>query len=338
MQVLGLDLSVFFDQKWRRDFFERANIVINCCILVFGLYSMLSETFWPSFIQETAKDLVTVAKITLKKGTIQRRLSRDTLWLPLQNKSDVYTSDLVMTEKNSLAELKINDNIKFTIEPESMVRINMKDGKPLINIASGSIKTTLTKDTVFLIKKGSKIEEVLIRSGTYFVKNDSTAGLQITSFAADTGIAGGEKRSSGMKAKAGAPSDDGSAASNAKKPSEKLAQEKPEEPPFDLPTPADSTVFLVKRQHEIVLGSKPICPDTCELQIYRDNNLVKSLKFNSGDQAVITLNTTDLKVGSFIWKFESQTSQYQGSFAIRDYSETELSKAIEQGQPVEILQ
>lgn len=302
-------------------------------LFCFSIYTTVSTTFWLQFLEPITAGLNPIGKISAKTGSSIRKTHLDSLWLPILTENKIFNSDILLTEKDSNVEVEINKDLHLTVEPKSLVRITLLDGKPLIRLSKGEVKTQFTNDQVVLIKRGPRIEEVLIRKGTYLIKNDMSAGIQITSFAQETKSLAGAKDEAKTKAKM---KDTSLEETNGPVKQAELKEEVPRVN-YDLPTPQDGTTFLVKNSQPIVIGAKIVCPDRCQLTIFRDNHELKSLKWNEGEPSLTRLDGDELQPGKYSWSFSSQMSEHKSTFTIQEFSESALEKAIENSLPVEIL-
>jgi hypothetical protein len=317
-----------------------------------SIYTIISDTFWLRILHADIAGLDSIGKVVTEAGSAARKTRSDTLWLPLQKNEKIYGSDLISTEKDSIIVLELNSKLQLTVEPKSFVRIRWVDGHPLIRLAKGEIKTNFAQDEVLWIKKGSKVENVLIRKGTYFIKNDLTQGIQITSYTQDVKVSAGvgDRSSSTTKAhlkeesnltpekddEKDAPAE--AAGTEKDEPLTDIASLDPaQEQVFDLPTPEDRTIFLIKSTQTIVIGAKAICPDLCTLRIFKDQKefLVKQL--NTNEKGTYQLASSQIIPGEYSWNFSSKTFEHAATFSIREFSESSLSNAIETGRPIEVL-
>lgn len=329
--------NFFSDPEKRSHFFEKVGIVLSGGILLFSLYTLVSDRFWPSFIKEFSEGLVRIATITEEKGSSYKKTSVDTLWLPLFSKASVYFGDTIKTSKETSVNVELNPKASFRIEEDSLVRIKLYDGKPMIRLANGTIQTNFLEDQVVLIKRGAKIEEVIIQKGSFLIKNDLSAGIQITQFTQETKKSAGEKEKQQTKAKANKESEDDDKKNGEELPEDdSIAHEEIMQVTYHVPYPEDDTVFLMKSPKDILVAAQIKCPDSCSLKIYRNQKLLTELRSSATEPALTKIPADQAVVGVYEWEFTSETKNHKAKFYIEEYSEDAVSRAIEKGHPIEI--
>ncbi len=329
----GQGLRFFRDPDYRNLIWTRTLYVFFLGLFVFSIYTTISTTFWLRFLEPITTGLNPIGHVSTTTGSSIRKTHLDSLWLPLSHQNKIFNSDILLTEKDSNIEVEINRDVKITVEPRSLVRITWFDGKPLIRLSKGEIKTQFTNDQVVLIKKGPRIEEVLIRKGSYLIKNDMSAGIQITSFAQETKSLAGLKEEAKTKAKM----KDTSFEEPQTAPKVTEATEEAPTVNYDLPTPSEGTVFLLKNAQPIFIGAKVVCPDQCQMTLYRDNHEFKSFKWKRNESSVVSIESDEVQPGQYSWSFTSQMFEYKSAFSIQPFSEQALEKAIDNSQPIEVL-
>jgi len=161
-------------------FFEKFVLYLFGAVLMFSLYSLSNESVFLIFINELKTGLEPIALIDSKSGPSSKRTVIDSLWLPTLEKQLVYVGDSLFTKDEATLSVKLNENAKLFVEPNSYLRIRKIDGLPLIRLSQGVVKAEVTGEQTILIKKGAHIEKVILQKGTYFIKNELSSGIQIT--------------------------------------------------------------------------------------------------------------------------------------------------------------
>ncbi len=325
-------------------FFEKFALYFFGAVLMFSLYSLSNETVFLIFIKELQTGLEPIAIIDTKSGPSSKRTVIDSLWLPTLEKQIVYVGDALFTKDEATLGIKLNENAKLFVEPNSYLRIRKIDGLPLIRLSQGVVKAEVTGEQTILIKKGANIEKVILQKGTYFIKNELSSGIQIMAYTQNANLTQGHtEKSNPIKNSATNNTDE-----ETDKPDkvEKIdsTKEKPTtgkiaetDTDFDLPTPIEGTLFLVKNPKDIVVGSMPKCPDSCSIKIYyNQENILVEKNLNKNEPALIVLKSETLQEGFYEWIFETQTSQFKSHFNVRKFSEDSLSEAIRTDTPIEI--
>ncbi len=336
---MNVSVSFFQQKDALKVWFEKGLLSLFTLLFLFSIYTLANEGYWLRFIGEINVGLKPMATATERKGDVIKRTQIDTLWLPVQLQKLIYDGDIVSTFSDSSVEISISATSKLFVEPDSMIRLRTFDGKPLIRLSLGAVKATFTEDQVILIKKGSEIEEVLMRKGTYFIKNDQSAGIQITPYENEIKNSG-PKEESRTKAHMSDEAVVDEAQSHA---AMKAADEsiKRGEVVYDLPSPAEGTQFLVKDANHnlknILISAQEYCRDRCMLRVYKNSKVLKSQEFSKGQVAYYKLSAQDLSPGFYEWSFESENSSFKSNFEIKKFSDEEFEKSLLLEKPIEFL-
>lgn len=324
----------FNDENYRKNLLLRCLYIFLTALFAFSIFTTVSDSFWLRYISPITTGLTPIGKISGKAGTSLRKTRADSLWLPVNSASLIFNSDILSTEKDSHVEIEMTKDLRITIEPKSLVRLRMQDGKPLLRLSKGEIKTNFIDDQVVLIKRGPRIEEILIRKGTYLIKNDMSAGIQITTFTQEMNSLPGVKEEKRTQSKM---KDDSVEETNSSAKKQKETEESGNQLSYDLPTPRDNTLFLLKSPQSILVAAKITCPDKCKLTLYRDNHEFKTYNWNHDESSIVRLEPEEALPGLYSWIYSSQNFEHKSTFTIQEFSETALGKAIENSQPIEIL-
>ncbi len=318
-------------------YFEKVVLYFFLTLLVVSLYALSHDSFFLPFVPELSEGLKAMAGIDSKSGHSSKKTAVDSLWLPTVQTQTVYAGDALFTESESSLVIKLNANAKLIIEPDSYLRLREIDGKPLIRLSKGIIKAEITDEQVIFIKKGAVIEKAILQKGTYFIKNDQTSGIQITAYDQNANLTQGKKEDSTPKSTASQTDenqDPESVKAKANNPANDPAQSEIE---YDLPTPAQGTLFLVKNPKVIAVGAHAKCPNSCHLKIYLNQSSILEKTMKTNEPAVLKISQDQVAEGLYEWIFETETSQFKSDFTVKKYSDETLSDAISNGTPVEIL-
>lgn len=313
---------------------EKIGIISSTLMLILSLYSLISDRFWSMFITEFSNGLAPIASVSDEKGSNIKKTSVDTLWLPLFSKATIFFGDIIQTNKQSAVNIELNSKISFRIEEESLVRIKIFDGKPMLRLSSGTIQTNFLQDQTLLIKRGSKIEAVTIQKGSYFIKNESTAGVQITKHYQETRKEAGERKSQQTKYKSKTEENEENSTEDSEENS--TAEQQKVNIDYHLPYPQNKTLFLIKTPIEIFIAAQIKCKDYCSLKVYRNNKLIVDMKRNKNEDSFVKLSASQAVEGSYDWEFSSEVIEHKANFVIKKFNEHDIFKAIEEGYSIEI--
>lgn len=331
---LGRGLRIFHDPIMRKLFLSRALYTTLGFIFLFSSYTTVSQTFWLRFLPPITYGLPAIGTVIGQAGSTNRKTKFDTLWLPVFSTQSVFDGDFVATEKDSTIEVELTKDLRFTVEPQSLIKIKLTDGKLLLRLSKGEVRTQFATDQTVFIKKGARIDEVIIRKGSYLIKNDTGAGIQITTFTQELKTTTSLNEQARAKAQLqGDDTADEPTNGKSSRPKEKSAAAQA----YDLPTPREGTVFLMRGPQDVLIGAKTNCPDKCTLHIFKDQQEIKSLEFLEGEPCLFRLERSEIRTGLYSWAFSSQTFDYNSNFSIQEFTAQALANAIENGSPTEVL-
>lgn len=322
-------------------------------VLIFSFYLISSNSFWVRFLPAVTNDLVPIAEIKSVEGTVLRKTTLDTLWIPISKNSKVFDSDLISTGDGDRAEVEMGD-ISFSIDPNSLVRMKVVDGKALIRLSSGSLNAKSKSDQMLKIQRGSQVEDVKLETGTYAIKSDSAFGVQITGFNQGVDEKKSAKNSGQPDPEKDTTKEDLDEATDDAPTPENLADNKnekkssqpfdasggmpaPKEPIYNLPTPKENTQFLFRTPHSIVIAAQSLCTGICQLKIFRNQTEWRTIEFKEGQNPAFTLEASDLLEGRYDWLYKANSLELRSHFAVDSYADDKFIRAMEAGRPVEVF-
>lgn len=317
------------------------NSILGFIILlsfVFNYYDQL----WIRLIPVNTSLLTKIAYIGKVKGLATRRLRNDTLYLPLYKKAGVFEGDIIITDVDSSVEIFFNNNNYLIQEPDSVLKIHIENGIPLLHLYGGSLTTHFTEDTLVKIQYGLKITEVQIRKGTYLIRN-TTFGIQITESASQLVIKKGKSDEDNLKVKKAEtefaeqeeikPEKADELADDADK--NDSAEAKPVA--LKLPYPPKDAVLLIQNEISILVAAKTNCEGPCELSVDIDGKKVFASQFTDGEFAKYDLRIKKGTNEKVHWKFHDEVTKHEDSFLIQPYTDDNFQNALDKGLPIELL-
>lgn len=115
-------------------------MAILFAVSVFAFTVVVSQDLPSSWIPiETSGLKVLTTQFTFT-GRVQRRLINDSLWLPLTNKTPIFEGDTLFVESGGKLELAVDPGTKLEIPENTMVRLQIFDGRLLIVLKKGDMK------------------------------------------------------------------------------------------------------------------------------------------------------------------------------------------------------
>lgn len=334
----GIDLSPVKMKNKYHLWIEKFAIGFFSVLLIFSLYTLISDSFWLTFVSEYNKGLNQIGTILEKSGYSKRRTYIDTLWLPLKMASTIYSGDTLATSSNATLEVEVKPTLKFKMEPDSLIRVRVFDGKPLVRVTEGKIKTHASEQQTIFVKKGTEVKEVEVKQGENPV-DTNTNSTETKMSQAPTG-----KDSEETTPEASTTTIPVSSTTLAK-PTTTTIQNTANSSAaiiakygkLQLPTPKDGTTFLVNNPGEIVIAAIAICPDRCEMRVSYNGNEYFRRNFQMNEQPIVRIPSNSIQFGDYTWVFTYTDKEIKQSFKIRKFTNESLIESMKSKAPVEVM-
>lgn len=313
-----------------------------CCSII---YLMFNDRLVLRFIPIDTTNLKKIGAVTSVKGDVMRKLTQDSLHLPIFSGQRIYQDDLIVTGENSTADIEVEPKNYITTEPNSAFRLRIDGKHILLQFHKGNIITRFTEDKVIDLKQGLNTSKVQIRKGTFFIRNTS-AGIQITNYANRNRIKKSSTSSTSTEKKALATSSEEVEKLNEKSSDEtsfeqeqfikEQLEEKQLATPMQLPHPNDNTVFLIKTPHTLILAAKNICLGSCKLSLLKDKKILLEKTFENSQVPKIDFNLDENTSGHFEWSYLDREDSFNLSFDVAPFAPETFDKALQAGLPIEV--
>lgn len=317
----------------RKSYWEALNYVLGTTLFVFGVYTLAESSFWISYIGEMTQGLTEVGYVSNLEGKSSRRTYHDSIWLNLSKNKKVYSYDTIATANSTTLEINLN-NIKITIDENSLVRIKNINGKPIIRVARGIVSAAVGEGSQLLVQTTMKRTE--IQRGRYLLTSDHPPEAEANE--ADGDIANGLRAAKDVVKKLDVVSETAHAKDDGDL-KERIGTEKTstETSAWKLPSPAQGALFLVQKHGTILFGYQESCDESCSIRISQNDKTVREYKFRPNEQATVYVSTSDLSYGEFIWEFVSSKQTRKFNFEIQPYSQERLFENLNLKRSFEIL-
>lgn len=314
----------------KNSFWEYLNYAFGITLFSFGIYTLSVNTFWINYIGELTQGLVEVGFVGAIEGKSTRRTYHDTIWLHLAKDKKVYNNDTIATHESTKLEINL-ENIKITLEENTLVRIKNINGKPVIRVARGLVNAEVGEGAQLLVQTTMKKTEV--QRGRYLLTSDNPPEAEETEVDGD--IANGLRQAKALPKTTETSKEKDDSDQTREKNSAKNMVAEPSL--WKLPTPKDGSVFLVQRHGTILFGYRESCDETCSLVILRDEQVVKEFSFKTNEQAIVYVSTSELSFGRFTWEFKSSKDAFKSGFEILPYSQQTVFENLNLKRSFEIL-
>ncbi len=101
--------------------------------------------------------------------------------------------------------------------------------------------------------------------------------------------------------------------------------------------PESKAMVLHHHGGEIFVVPQKLCLDSCQLTVEFNGTSVANKSFKSGQRPFVNFKATESTEGIVHWTFLDGTSETEGAFEVRRYSNTALGVALQDSRSVEIL-
>jgi hypothetical protein len=124
-------------------FFRKASLrnfllyVFSLSLLCVCLTLLIHPTALYGVVPVPTEGLNPVGLISKLNGRADRKVLYDSLWIPQSEGSRVYEGDLIFTFQDAAVELTFSDDLKVELKPNSLVRIQLQNGKPVVDVKMG---------------------------------------------------------------------------------------------------------------------------------------------------------------------------------------------------------
>lgn len=309
----------------------------NSLLLIICFYLIASYQYWLRYFDPIESGLLKVAITSDTIGTITRKTSADSLLLPLKNNSNVYNQDLIKTESSSSLEIQFPNNLSLYVKENSIVKVKMFNNTLLLKITTGEVQITSKINQKIKIQRGAAIEDFEINSGMYTFKSDSLFGVQIT--AHNSPHNNSEKKTSTQaesKEEESKTDKKQTQQASVDKDTVDLGMKDQNIINYELPTPKDTTIFLRRKPTGIMISASKSCPNSCQLKIFKNHALWKSVSYSTAQPTIFHLAAKDADIAAYDWIFITESSETRGQFSVKNFTNEELSLAIKNERIVEI--
>jgi hypothetical protein len=152
------------------------NAVLNLAwigLLILGVIIQLSPSFALRVSALPTKDLIEVGRAVESNGFARRRLATDIVWLPMPSEWPVFQHDRLYTGPDSRIVLEFSQGTaKLALRPNSLVYIDTRDGKLLIDMLQGEVDVLQPNPSMIILRAGR--EETEADRDTKAAKESST--------------------------------------------------------------------------------------------------------------------------------------------------------------------
>lgn len=308
------------------------------CILVClaAVLLMANDGFLLKRFTPVADGLSEIAIVNDLHGKVSKKTVLDSMWLPILKANSVFNSDQLETGLGSEAEVQVGDKSTVLVKENTKVRLSKIDDEINFRLSHGEVQLNALIDQNIRIQRGADTETLSVKRGFYIIKIDPVFGVLLQSTTAPPKFEKtGKIKNKIAKSKAVEEVKIKTVKNDGKEdpPQPETTRKKLS---YDLPLPKEATVFLGYKQQEIIVAARRTCPDVCNLTIFRNHQLWKAADFKTGEQSVVRLPPLEMNVGTYDWIFSTETAEFRSRFVVKDFSDDEFQKAIENKIPVEI--
>lgn len=308
------------------------------CILVClaAVLLMANKPFLLKRFKPVTNGLPEIATVRDLQGKVAKKTIIDSMWLPVVKAEAVFNSDQLETDLASEVEVQVGKQSIVLVKENTKVRLSKVEDEINFRLSHGEVQVNALIDQNIRIQRGADTETLFVKRGFYIIKIDPMFGVLFQSTTAPPKF----EKTGSIKNKIAKSK----AVEEVK--TKTVKNDGKEDPPqpettrkklsYDLPLPKEATVFLGYKNQEIIVAARRTCPDVCNLTIFKNHQLWKAADFKTGEQSVVRLPPVEMAVGTYDWIFSTETAEFRSRFIVKDFSEDEFQKAIENKIPVEI--
>lgn len=308
------------------------------CILVClaAVFLVANNGFLLKRFKPVSEGLSEIATVRDLLGKVSKKTVIDSMWLPVQKASVVFNSDQLETEIGSEAEVQIGKKSIVLVKESTKVRLSIVEDEINFRLSHGEVQVNALLDQNIRIQRGADTEILSVKRGFYIIKIDPMFGVLFQSTTAPPKFEKIGKLKNKIAKEKAAEEVKIKTAKNDGKVDPPQPESTRKKLNYDLPLPKEATVFLGYKQQEIIVAARRTCPDVCNLTIFRNHQLWKAADFKAGEQSVVRLPPLEMGVGIYDWIFSTETAEFRSRFVVKDFSEDEFQKAVDNKIPVEI--
>ena len=282
-------------------------------LLALGVIIQLSPSFALRVSPPPTKDLIEVGVTLESWGFARRRLANDVVWLPMPSDWPVHLYDRLYTGADSRIVLEFAHGTKLAIRANSLVRIDTRGDKPLIDLLQGELEVLSPGARGVVLRSGK--EEVDVGPDQEPVVASHRKGhLELTKY-----------RSEDAEPDAG--------------PSKPKQAEVGDNSGW-RPYPADGSYLLLQgtAEKKLKISVAPVCKSGCRLSIQVDGVLATESSFAAGEPPVAEITLQPTRSADYKLTFEDGASRSTLAFFTRAFSDRAFEEALARKAAVEILE
>ncbi len=264
-------------------------------------------------------NLVEIGIAKEEQGSVLRRTVNDVLWLPLEMGTRLYDSDTVFTGSKARFLAHIKGDFEVEVSENSLVRLGIIDGKPLIDLRAGSVR---------IEAKGPRSDVIMQR------------GIEKADTKAESS---GQQATERMTESQELPSDptpgtkvDEPPAAESEVQSSKTKTQPVKQRASKFPYPANATLLLFKKSGTLKILADDACATQCSIHLEVAGE-TQDRSFAKGEAPEVGLELKQGFSGKVFWSYSA--SGQSGSkfwFEVQPYSNDAVLRGLKEKRPVEI--
>lgn len=142
--------------NWIRNFEHTERAILGAALAALLVFSYLLYDDSLLFGQAETSHLQEVGSITRIDNDVRRKNQTNFTWLPASNSQVVFQNDSIFTGDRSQAVITLADGTNLTIEPNSLITINLNDGQMSLDLKYGQLESDLAQSQLILLSNGQE--------------------------------------------------------------------------------------------------------------------------------------------------------------------------------------
>lgn len=134
-------------------FAEKIILSIALFALVVLSYFLYDDSLL--FPKANTSALENIGRFVNSENDVRRKNTDTFSWIPASGQTQVFQKDSIFTGNSSSATIKLKDGTLISIEPDSLITLNMKNGQMTLDLKYGDLQADLSSSTNLVVKSGT---------------------------------------------------------------------------------------------------------------------------------------------------------------------------------------
>ena len=301
------------------DKIDRSLFLFSGALFLGSIYFMFDDSALVN-LGVDARNLLPVGQVTESINDVRRRLGTDVAWFPLGKKDGVFDGDSLFTGFDSEATFTLTSGDQFRLSPGSLVVVRSDNGRPQINIESGSLTGEVkSSESISVRVQGEEIKLQSAQPGKkpfkIQLRTQKNSKTQISVLQGEAKVeVGGEEKTLKVNQTA--------RLLKAETPGQKAILEPPLAPAVEMISPPDQSKILTGSDSPVQLKWKQKdLEQEFEVEVSKDESFLRPVVKKSVKGGQLEVASDNLS-GRYFWRVSPKGARDQAS--VRAFTATRL--------------